>query len=292
MKKKRIGIIGGSGLYDIEGIQNVEHIQISTPYGDPSDKLILGEIEGKEVVFLPRHGRGHRYLPSEVNYRANIWAMKKLDVEWILSVSAVGSLKKEIKPLDVVLVDQFIDRTNQGRKTTFFGDGIVAHIAFGHPICNDLSQLIYEAGQDLGAGSRIHWNGTYLNMEGPAFSTKAESNLYRSWNVDVIGMTNLPEAKLAREAEICLATIALVTDYDCWHEDEEEAPVSVEMVIENMNKNVSLAKKLVKGTIKKIDLDKDCSCKHALENAIMTHRDAIPVEKIKQMNLLVGKYLK
>ena len=292
MKKKRIGIIGGSGLYDIEGIQNVEHIQISTPYGDPSDKLILGELEGKEVVFLPRHGRGHRYLPSEVNYRANIWAMKKLDVEWILSVSAVGSLKKEIKPLDVVLVDQFIDRTNQGRKTTFFGDGIVAHIAFGHPICNDLSQLIYEAGQDLGAGSRIHWNGTYLNMEGPAFSTKAESNLYRSWDVDVIGMTNLPEAKLAREAEICLATIALVTDYDCWHEDEEEAPVSVEMVIENMNKNVSLAKKLVKGTIKKIDLDKDCSCKHALENAIMTHRDAIPVEKIKQMDLLVGKYLK
>jgi len=284
----RIGIIGGSGLYKMEGLKDVKAVALDTPFGEPSDKFIVGELESREVVFLPRHGVGHRISPTQINYRANIYGMKKLGVERIISVTACGSLKEEIKPLDFVVVDQFIDRTNHAREMTFFDEGIVAHIMFAHPVCGQLSGFIYEAGKE--SGVKMHHKGTYINMEGPAFSTLAESNLYRSWGVDVIGMTNLPEAKLAREAEICYSTLAAVTDYDCWHPHEET--VTIDMVIQNLNKNIENAKKILAKVIKGLPSKRDCPCCNALEYAIITSRELIPAQTKKKLSLIIGKYIK
>ncbi len=283
----RIGIISGSGLYDIEGIKDIEKIQLDTPFGRASSEFILGNLEGKEVVFLPRHGRGHAILPSELNYRANIYGMKKLGVERIISVSAVGSLKEEIKPRDFVLADQFVDRTNQARKTTFFGQGIVAHIGFAEPVCPVLAKTLYEAAKELGIN--IHSRGTYLNMEGPAFSTRAESFLYKSWGMDVIGMTNMPEARLSREAEICYVTLAMVTDYDCWHAEEET--VSADLIIQNMKKNIQNAKRLIKLAITKVPKARDCLCSRALKDAIITSPKEISAEARKKLDIIIGKYI-
>jgi 5'-methylthioadenosine phosphorylase len=284
----RIGIIGGSGLYNIEGIRNVKKVLVTTPFGQPSDKFILGELEGKEIVFLPRHGIGHRISPSEINYRANIYAMKKLDVERIISVTACGSLKEELKPLDFVVVDQFVDRTNHAREMTFFKQGIVAHIVFAHPICKELSESVYRSGSTLGLN--MHKGGTYINMEGPAFSTLAESQLYRSWNMDVIGMTNMPEAKLAREAEICYSTLAAVTDYDCWYPGHES--VTIEIVIQNLLKNIENAKKIISRVIKDLPAERNCSCKDALKYAIITDKKLIPAKIKKDLGIIIGKYIK
>ena len=284
----KIGIIGGSGLYNIEGIKNIKEITVETPFGDPSDKFVIGTLEDKEVVFLPRHGVGHRISPSEINYRANIYAMKKLGVERIISVTACGSLKEEIRPLDFVVVDQFVDRTNHSRKMTFFDNGIVAHIVFAYPVCGELSGLIYKTGKHLDLN--MHRGGTYINMEGPAFSTMAESNLYRSWGMDIIGMTNMPEAKLAREAEICYSSLACVTDYDCWHPQHES--VTIDMVIENLSKNVGNAKKILSAVIRNISDERNCSCCESLKYAIITDKKLIP-EKVKQnLDIIIGKYIK
>lgn len=284
----RIGIIGGSGLYKIDGIKNVKEISVSTPFGKPSGKFILGNLEGKEVVFVPRHDVGHRIPPSHINYRANIFGMKKLGVERIISVSACGSLKEELKPLDFVVVDQFVDRTNYARDMSFFGVGLVAHISLAHPVCQELSNIIYGAGKDLNLA--IHPKGTYINMEGPAFSTKAESELYRAWNMDIIGMTNFAEAKLAREAEICYSTLAAVTDYDCWHESKE--PVTVEMVIANLNKNVENSKKILKKILASLPIEKNCSCQEALKYAIITDPAKISTKIKKDLKIIIGKYIK
>ena len=288
----RIGIIGGSGLYKLEGVTHKKEIVMNTPFGKPSDVFSLGELYGKEIIFLPRHGVGHRISPSEINYRANIYGMKKLGVERIISVTACGSLKDEIKPLDFVAVDQYVDRTNQARKMSFFEGGIVAHISFSHPVCQELSDLLYDAGYEAGKDLKIkmHKGGTYLNMEGPAFSTLAESNLYRSWGMDIIGMTNMPEAKLAREAEICYATLACVTDYDCWHPEYER--ITVEMVINNLLKNTENAKKILHGLIKNLAHKRDCACKDALKNAIITDRKSIPARIKKDLDIIIGKYVK
>ncbi|MCK5595332.1 S-methyl-5'-thioadenosine phosphorylase [bacterium] len=283
----KIGIIGGSGLYDMEGLENVEEIEVNTPFGKPSDKYITGTLSGKEVVFLPRHGRGHKLSPSEINYCANIYGMKKLGVEWIISVGAVGSLKADIHPLDIVIPDQFFDRTNQGRRCTFFGDGIVAHVSFANPVCLDLSRMLYEIGK--GIGLTVHKGGTYLNMEGPAFSTKAESFFYRKMGFDVIGMTNLLEAKLAREAEICYGAMAMVTDYDCWHETEDD--VSLELVLQYMNKNSENAKKIIKEVVKEIPSERKCECANALANAIITDRSIISQQAKDKLRIITGKYL-
>ena len=284
----KIGIIGGSGLYKIEGIKKISEKEVSTPFGDPSDKIITGDLGGVEVAFLPRHGVGHRVSPSQINYRANIFAMKKLGVERIISLSACGSLKEELKPMDFVLPDQFVDRTNQARKKTFLSDGIVGHISFAHPTCDDLSRIIYDTAKKIGV--TIHLGGTYLNMEGPAFSTLAESNLYRSWGMDIIGMTNMIEAMLAREAEICYSTLAAVTDYDCWHETHES--VTIDMIIEYLNKNVDNAKRIIKETIAKIPQGRTCKCKDALKFAIITSRDAISPKVKKDLDIILGKYLR
>jgi 5'-methylthioadenosine phosphorylase len=284
----RIGIIGGSGLYKIEGIKDVKEVSVDTPFGEPSDKFIIGTLEGREVVFLPRHGIGHRISPSEINYRANIFGMKKLGVERIISVTACGSLKEEIGPLDFVVVDQFVDRTNQSRKMTFFDRDVVAHIMFAHPVCEELSTIIYGVGKNLKLN--MHKAGTYLNMEGPAFSTLAESNLYRSWGMDVIGMTNLPEAKLAREAEICYSTLAAVTDYDCWHPQHES--VTIDIVIKNLQKNIENAKKILFAVIKTLPEKRTCACKDALKYAIITDRKLIPAKVKKDLNIIIGKYIK
>ncbi len=284
----RIGVIGGSGLYKMEGIKKVKERKVSTPFGSTSDNIITGELSGVEVAFLPRHGIGHRFNPSEINYRANIFAMKKLGVERIISLSACGSLKEGFKPMDFVLVDQFVDRTNQARKMTFLCDGIVGHISFAQPTCLDLSKMIYNCTRNLGIG--IHMGGTYLNMEGPAFSTKAESKLYRSWGMDIIGMTNMAEAKLAREAEICYSTLAAVTDYDCWHESHES--VTVDMIIGYLNKNTENAKKILKETIARIPKERTCTCKEALKYALITSKEAIPKKIKKDLNIIIGKYVK
>ncbi|RKY31445.1 MAG: S-methyl-5'-thioadenosine phosphorylase [Candidatus Omnitrophota bacterium] len=284
----KIGIIGGSGLYKIEGFKDAWQVEVETPFGEPSDKLTVGILEGKEVVFLPRHAAGHRISPSEINYRANIYAMKKLGVERIISVTACGSLKEEFKPLDFVVVDQFVDRTNQARKMTFFDRGIVAHIVFAHPICSELSSEIYKAGESLELS--IHKKGTYINMEGPAFSTLAESCLYRSWNIDIIGMTNMAEAKLAREAEICYSTLAAVTDYDCWHPAHES--VTIDMVIENLGRNIENAKKILLATIKNLPPERKCACKDALKYAIITDKKLIPDRVKKDLDVIIGKYIK
>ncbi len=282
----KIGIIGGSGLYKSEGIKEVKEVLVDTPFGQPSDKFIIGKLEGREVVFLPRHGVGHRISPSEINYRANIYGMKKLGVERIISVTACGSLKDEIKPLDFVVVDQFVDRTNQARSMTFFEKGIVAHIAFAHPVCKDLSELVYTAGRSLKL--TMHKKGTYINMEGPAFSTLAESNLYRNWGMDIIGMTNMAEAKLAREAEICYCSLACVTDYDCWHPDHES--VTIDIIIQNLLKNVESAKKIIAAIIKSLPETRNCACQEALKYAIITDKKLIPIKVKKDLDIIIGKY--
>ncbi len=286
MEGNRIGIIGGSGLYDIDGMEDVKNVDVDTPFGKPSDSFITGNLEGKEVVFLPRHGKGHKLTPSELNFRANIYGMKKLGVGSIIAVSAVGSLKEEIKPLDMVVIDQFIDRTKD-RINTFFGNGIVAHSTFGDPICGNLASVVYDSAKKV--TGHAHKGGTYVCMEGPLFSTRAESQLYRQWGGSVIGMTNLQEAKLAREAEICYSTLAMATDYDCWHEEEEE--VTVDMIIANLMKNVDNAKKIVKQAIQSIDAKRDCPCMNALQGAIITHKEAIPEDVKKNLDLIIKKYV-
>lgn len=287
----KIGIIGGSGFYHIDGIKNTKRVKIKTPFGEPSDEYVTGILGGAEVVFLARHGNGHRILPSELNYCANIWGMKKMGVDRIISVSACGSLKEELKPLDIVIPDQFLDRTNQARRMTFFGDGAVAHIAFADPVCPDLSKALYEAGRSSGA--TMHMGGTYINMEGPQFSTKAESNLYRSWNVDIIGMTNMGEAKVAREAEICYATLACITDYDCWRMDRSCETVSVEMIIQNLLKNVEKSKSIIKTVLPVLKKsERSCACANALKDAIVTRPEVIPEKTKKRLKLIIGKYVK
>jgi 5'-methylthioadenosine phosphorylase len=290
MATRRIGIIGGSGFYVIPGLKLRESVQLSTPFGDPSDELGIAEAGDKELVFLPRHGRGHRVTPSEVNYRANIHALKQLGVEWIISISAVGSFKQEIKPLDVVLVDQFIDLAVR-RSNSFFGDGLAAHIAFAEPICQNLRRSLFEAGQEQGVGGRIHWGGTYLNIEGPAFSTKAESVLHQSWGCSVVGMTNATEAKLAREAEICYATMAVVTDYDSWISDEKTS-VHASLVLDNLKKNVATAQKIVMSAVKNIVFDAPCACHSALKDAMLTQPDSIPAGARARLDLLIRKYIR
>lgn len=289
MPNTQLGVIGGSGLYDIEGLQDVERIHVSTPFGDPSDDIVVGTLAGVRVAFLPRHGRGHRISPSELPARANIWAMKALGVTHLLSVSAVGSLREDLAPRDVVIPDQILDRTKGVRPATFFGEGIVVHIAFAEPYCLELRRIVYEAARAVGA--RAHDGGTMVVMEGPQFSTKAESFFYRQIGGDLIGMTALPEAKLAREAEMCYCTLALVTDYDCWHESEES--VTVEMVVQNLLANVDTAKAIIRETLPRISSGvRSCDCGHALADAIITARDAIPAERAATLDLLLGKYLR
>jgi 5'-methylthioadenosine phosphorylase len=282
----RIGVIGGSGLYQMEELQDVRFESVKTPYGNPSDDYILGRLGGREVAFLPRHGRGHHLMPTELPARANIYGFKKLGVEWIISLSAVGSMKEQYAPRDFVLVDQFYDRT-KGRPNSFFGDGVIAHIAFAHPVCPVLHETLAEAG--AGLPIRLHKGGTYVCMEGPAFSTLAESRTYRSWGVDVIGMTNLPEAKLAREAEICYATVALVTDYDCWHPEHDA--VTVDQVIENLQANAASAKALVRETVARIPEARACLCKDALKSAMFTAPEAIPPHRREELGPIIDRYL-
>jgi 5'-methylthioadenosine phosphorylase len=281
-----VGVIGGSGLYELAGLEDREEVELSTPFGAPSDAYLTGRLGGVRMVFLPRHGRGHRISPSELNFRANIWGMKRLGVTRILSVSAVGSMREDVAPGDFVVIDQFFDRTRH-RADTFFGGGVVAHVMFADPVCPELRQTLLEAGRSLDL--RLHDGGTYLNMEGPQFSTRAESRIYRQWGVDVIGMTNLQEAKLAREAEICYATIAMATDYDCWHEDHEA--VTVEAVIAVMNKNVGNARRLISASVPRVPGERSCGCGSALRSAIMTSPDKIPAEARERLALLIGKYL-
>ena len=290
MAQAKIGIIGGSGLYKMEALKDVEEVKIDTPFGAPSDAAIVGTLDGTPVAFLARHGRNHSFLPSEVPYRANIYAMKSLGVEYLISASAVGSLKTEAKPLDMVVPDQFIDRT-KNRVSTFFGEGIVGHITFGDPVCGELAKVLASAIESLNlADVTLHRGGTYICMEGPAFSTKAESHLYRSWGATVIGMTNLPEAKLAREAEIAYATLALVTDYDCWHEDHDS--VTVEMVVANLHRNAENAQKVIQETVRRLTENPPVSEAHsALKYAILTQLDKVPTATKEKMGLLLQKYL-
>src|SRR6267142_408617 len=288
MTAAKIGIIGGSGLYQMPELTEIDEIEIQTPFGDPSDKFILGTLESERVAFLPRHGRAHRFTPTEVPFRANIYGMKLLGVERILSASAVGSLQEKYAPLDMVIPDQFFDRTRaRARESTFFGEGIVAHVAFAHPVCSSLGAVLAESCQ--AANVKAHRGGTYLCMEGPAFSTVAESNVYRSWGMDVIGMTNLQEAKLAREAEICYATLALVTDYDCWHPGHDA--VSVETVIEYLNKNVRNAQTIMREAVKALASgQRDCKCGTALQNAIFTAPDLWPQATARKLAAILEKY--
>ncbi len=286
MVKAEIGIIGGSGLYAMPGLSKVREERVETPFGEPSEVFVLGELEGRKVAFLARHGRGHRILPSEINFRANIYAMKELGVERILSASAVGSLKEEHKPTDFVIPDQFIDRTF-ARNATFFGEGVVAHVAFGDPVCGAVAGALETACREVGVvGKR---GGTYVCMEGPQFSTRAESNLYRSWGADVIGMTNLQEAKLAREAEICYATVAMVTDYDCWREGHED--VTVDQVVAVLHQNAENAGKVVRAAVAAMPSERTCPCGSALKHAILTDRSVIPQKTRERLGLILGKYL-
>lgn len=285
----KIGIIGGSGLYEMEGIEHVEDLTIpDTPFGPPSDHFMKGKLEGVDVVFLARHGRGHHISPSEVNYRANIFEMKRLGVDAIVSVSACGSLKEEIRPMDFVVPDQFIDRTNKARESSFFTGGIVAHVAMADPVSPELTEVLIECCQTTAV--TVHGKGTYLNMEGPQFSTRAESFLYRSWGVDIIGMTNMVEAKIAREAEIAYASLCAVTDYDCWHESHEA--VSVEMIIGNLNKNVERAKKILRSAIPRIGRIEKFAAQEALKHAIITNPAHIPEQKKRELSIIIGKYIK
>jgi 5'-methylthioadenosine phosphorylase len=283
--KAQIGIIGGSGLYSMPGFDKQEETVVQTPWGSPSDNYVLGTLGGKRVAFLARHGRGHRISPSELNFRANIYGMKSLGVERIISLSAVGSLKEEHRPLDFVIPDQFFDRT-RGRASTYFGDGLVAHISFAHPVCAQLAEIVSDACQAAGVNAKN--GGTYLCMEGPAFSTKAESNVYRSWGMDVIGMTNLQEAKLAREAEICYGTVAMVTDYDCWHPDHDA--VTVKEIIQHLVKNAENACKVVAGAVERMPAERRCKCGSALAHALITDKAAVPEATRRKLDLIVGKY--
>ena len=287
MANQRIGIIGGSGLYHIEGFTDQKWVSVKTPFGPPSDQFLAGRLAGRDVVFLPRHGRGHRILPSELNHRANVWAMKKLGVAWILGVSAVGSLQARYRPCDIVLPDQFLDRTKRNADQTFFGRGIVAHVAFAEPICEELRVLVLEAASALRC--RVHNGGVYVNMEGPAFSTRAESVANHKAGLDVIGMTGLGEAKCAREAEIAYATMAMVTDYDCWKADEE--PVTVEMVIDNLHRNAAQAKAIIARVLPQIPKRPAWPCHSALQNAILTDRKFWPARTVKELRPLLEKYL-
>ena len=281
-----VGVIGGSGLYEIEGLQDVEEVALSTPFGEPSDAFVVGTLDGVRMVFLPRHGRGHRLLPSELNFRANIWGLKRLGVTRILSVSAVGSLREDVSPGEFVVIDQFIDRTRH-RADTFFGDGVVAHVMFADPVCEHVRKALLKASGE--AGVRAHDGGTYVNMEGPQFSTRAESHLYRSWKADVIGMTNLQEAKLAREAEMCYATVAMVTDFDCWHEGHDD--VTVEAILEVMRTNVAHAKSVVAAAVPHLEAQRSCACRNALQFAIMTDPAVIPAAARDRLGLLIDRYV-
>ena len=286
MPDPKIAFIGGSGLYDIDGMQNRRETIVETPFGDPSDAVVVGEINGVEVAFLPRHGRGHRFSPTEIPVKANIYALKSLGVERVVSVSAVGSLKEHIKPLDLVVPDQIIDRTRH-RSDTFFGDGIVAHVGFAEPFCNELRRIAFESAthEDVDC----HDGGTYVVIEGPQFSTRAESAVYRSWGANVIGMTALPEAKLAREAELCYTTLAFVTDYDVWHDTEEK--VTVEMVIQNLTHNVATAQGIIRRMLAEIPDNRTCGCESALKNAVITSRESITKDAQNRLGILVNKSL-
>src|SRR6476619_6136661 len=286
MQRAQIGIIGGSGLYDMADVTEREEVKLTTPFGEPSGPYVIGTLRGKRVASLARHGAGHRVSPSELNFRANIFGMKLLGVEYILSASAVGSLKEEFKPADIVIPDQFFDRT-KGRPSSFFGRGLVGHVGFAHPFCRILSGIAYDSGKR--AGATVHNGGTYVCMEGPQFSTLAESKLYRSWGMDIIGMTSLQEAKLAREAEICYTTIALVTDYDCWHPDHDR--VTVDMIIANLTQNARAAQQVIANAIGALPHDRTCECATALQHAIITRPDAIPASVKRELAPLVGKYL-
>ncbi len=285
MSEPAIGVIGGSGLYELEGITDVRWRRVRTPFGDPSDEYCTGTFEGRPVIFLPRHGRGHRLTPSELNFRANIWGLKSLGAEWIVSISAVGSMKETIHPLDLVVPDQFFDATKR-RVSTFFGDGIVAHVGMADPVCPTLAAALEKAARATGAG--VHRGGTYVCIEGPQFSTKAESRIYRGWGVDVIGMTNMPEAKLAREAELCYATLALVTDYDVWHPGHDA--VTVEAVIQTLLKNVETAKDVLRRVIPAVGGARTCACPSLLRNAVITSPAAFPLGTRRRLDLLLGKY--
>jgi len=283
----KLGVIGGSGLYDMESMESPKWVSLDTPFGKPSDSFLCAKLCGADIVFLPRHGKAHRLLPNELNNTANIYGMKKLGVDMILSISAVGSLKENIKPLDIVIPDQYVDRTNQARKATFFGNGIAAHISFAQPNCPVLGMVLYETIKSLGLP--VHNGGVYLNMEGPAFSTKAESNLYRSWGMDVIGMTNMPEARCAREAEICYTTMALVTDYDCWY---ESGHVTVDMIIQNLMNNVGNSKRILTALMPRLPKKRECVCVNALKDAIFTRPEAVSDETKKKLDIIIGKYIK
>ena len=289
MSQARIGVIGGSGLYQMEALTDIEEVSLETPFGSPSDAFMVGSLDGVRVAFLARHGRGHRLLPTEIPFRANIYGMKMLGVERIISASAVGSLREELKPMDIVLPDQFFDRTRQ-RVSTFFGDGIAAHVSFGDPVCREMCDTLEAVARRELQGIDIHRGGTYICMEGPAFSTKAESEVYRSWGMHVIGMTNLQEAKLAREAEICYATMALVTDYDCWHPDHDS--VTVEMIIEYLNRNSINAQKLIAGAVAELaGRERECKCGKSLRHAIITAPDKITAEARERLRAIIGKYV-
>ncbi|WP_224981817.1 S-methyl-5'-thioadenosine phosphorylase [Geomonas agri] len=287
MANEVIGVIGGSGLYEMEGMTGVSQVTVDTPFGRPSDEYVTGTLDGVQMVFLPRHGKGHRFTPSEVNYRANIYGMKKLGVTRIISVSAVGSLREEIVPGHIVVPDQFIDRTRGFRKDTFFGNGIVGHVQFADPVCGELSEILYRSAGAVGA--TVHKGGCYVCMEGPAFSTRAESHMYRSFGASIIGMTNLTEAKLAREAEICYGVIALSTDYDCWHESHDD--VSVEAIIEIIKNNVATAKKIIRQAVAEVAAGRGCACGEALKYAVISDTSVIPVETRENLDLILGKYL-
>ncbi|MFQ5539260.1 MAG: S-methyl-5'-thioadenosine phosphorylase [Candidatus Binatia bacterium] len=286
MAKRVVGVIGGTGLYQIEGLKQVHEVKVNTPFGKPSDVYVRGTLDGTDFVFLPRHGRGHRLLPTELNFRANIFGMKRLGVGEIISVSAVGSLAEEIEPGHVVIPDQFIDRTTQ-RQSTFFGKGIVAHVGFADPLCPVLRQAVFRAAEEEGA--KVHPRGTYICMEGPQFSTRAESHLYRSWGAQVIGMTNLQEAKLAREAEICFVTLALATDYDCWNESAGD--VEIEQVLAILQENVRLAQRVIRRAIKHFPKERSCACATSLKDTIVTDRSKISKKRRKDLGLLISKYL-
>ncbi len=284
----KIGVIGGSGLYELEGIKKIKEVSVDTPYGTPSANFVVCELAGKEIVFLPRHGAHHQISPSRINYRANIYGMKRLGVSRIISLSACGSLKEELKPLDFVIPTQFVDRTNQARKYTFFDEGVVAHIGFAHPVCQDLAGTVNTAATNLGIN--IHYGKTYVNMEGPQFSTLAESKLYRSWGMDIVGMTNIAEARLAREAEICYVSLASVTDYDCWHPNHES--VTVDVILNNLKRNVANSKKILREFLMQVGPQDMCPCGEALKFAILTQPEFIPAQTKEKLDIIIGKYIK
>ncbi len=287
MSEAEIGVIGGSGLYQMEGLERVEEVKIETPFGEPSDNFIVGKLMGKKVAFLSRHRRGHAIQPSDINFRANIYGMKMLGVKRIISVSAVGSMKENIHPEEIVIPDQFYDNTKR-RISTFFGDGIVAHVSLADPVCSNLAGTLYQSAVKVGA--KVHKGGMYICIEGPQFSTRGESYVYKGWGVDIIGMTNVTEAKLAREAELCYSTIALVTDYDCWHHEEEA--VTTDAIIAILNKNVETSKKIIREAVSSISTGSECVCHNALKDAIITSREGIPAETKDRLRLIIGKYVK